>query len=85
VIDAQDIVERAGELSLDSTVVEKDYVLGWLLAGISQHPEIGPSWVFKGHHHDQVFPPSYAAGLSFEGALTRASDRREEEQLRGAR
>jgi hypothetical protein len=36
VIDAQDIVERAGELSLDPTVVEKDYVLGWLLGGISQ-------------------------------------------------
>jgi hypothetical protein len=48
VIDAQDIVELAGELSLDPSVVEKDYVLGWLLAGISQHPELGPTWVFKG-------------------------------------
>ena len=82
-IDAQHIVELAGELSLDPSVVEKDYALGKLLAGISQHPEIGPSWVFKGHHHDQVFPPSYAAGLSFEGALTRASDRRAEKQLGG--
>ena len=47
-IDAQDIVELAGELSLDPSVVEKDYVLGWLLAGISQHTELGASWVFKG-------------------------------------
>lgn len=47
-IDAQDIIELAGEWSLDPSVVEKDYVLGWLLAGISQHPELGPSWVFKG-------------------------------------
>lgn len=47
-IAAQDIIELAGELSLDPSVVEKDYVLGWLLAGISQHPELGPSWVFKG-------------------------------------
>jgi predicted nucleotidyltransferase component of viral defense system len=48
VIDPQEIIELAGELSLDPSIVEKDYVLGWLLAGISQHPELGPNWVFKG-------------------------------------
>lgn len=47
-IAAQDIIELAGELSLDPSVVEKDYVLGWLLAGISEHPDLGPSWLFKG-------------------------------------
>ena len=47
-IGRQDIIELAGELSLDPAVVEKDYVLGWLLAGISQHAELGPNWVFKG-------------------------------------
>ncbi len=47
-IDRQEIVERAGELSLRPEVVEKDYVLGWVLAGIAQHPEIGGSWIFKG-------------------------------------
>ncbi len=47
-IDAQDIIELAGELSLDPTVVEKDYVLGWVLAGISQHAELSPNWIFKG-------------------------------------
>ncbi len=47
-IDRQDIIELAGELSLDPMVVEKDYVLGWLLAAISQHMELGPNWVFKG-------------------------------------
>ena len=47
-IDAQDIVELAGELSLDPSVVEKDYLLGWLLAGIAHHPELGPTWLFKG-------------------------------------
>lgn len=41
-------MERSGELSLRPDVVEKDYVLGWLLAGIAEHEEIGPSWVFKG-------------------------------------
>src|SRR5204863_3606540 len=27
---------------------EKDYVLGWFLAGIADHSEAGPRWVFKG-------------------------------------
>jgi predicted nucleotidyltransferase component of viral defense system len=29
-------------------VVEKDYVLGWLLAGIGEHPATRDTWVFKG-------------------------------------
>jgi len=36
------------EFGLSAQVIEKDYTLGWLLAGISEHPEIGQSWVFKG-------------------------------------
>lgn len=38
----------ATELQLQAHVVEKDYALGWFLAGISAHPVIGPRWVFKG-------------------------------------
>ena len=29
-------------------VIEKDYVLGWLLAGIAKHGELAQTWVFKG-------------------------------------
>lgn len=29
-------------------VVEKDYALGWLLAGIAQHSVLSETWVFKG-------------------------------------
>ena len=47
-IEKQEISELARELSLDLHVVEKDYVLGWLLAGISANPELAESWVFKG-------------------------------------
>lgn len=47
-IDRGEILELAGEFGLRPDVVEKDYVLGWLLAGISQHPSLGPAWVFKG-------------------------------------
>lgn len=36
------------EFSLAQNVIEKDYMLGWLLAGISQHEKLGTSWVFKG-------------------------------------
>jgi predicted nucleotidyltransferase component of viral defense system len=48
VIDAREIVELAGELSLRPEIVEKDYVLGWVLAGIAAHADLSASWVFKG-------------------------------------
>lgn len=41
-------MEFAADFGLDPQVVEKDYVLGWLLAGIGQHAEIGTAWLFKG-------------------------------------
>lgn len=43
-----DILERASEWGLTPGVVEKDYVLGWLLAGISTHPGTRELWIFKG-------------------------------------
>src|SRR6266852_8995327 len=33
---------------LRPNIVEKDYVLGWMLAGINAHDELAESWVFKG-------------------------------------
>ena len=47
-IDRQEILEFAGEVGLDANVVEKDYVLGWMLAGISRHPRTRETWLFKG-------------------------------------
>lgn len=47
-ISAREIIEAASILSLQPRVVEKDYVLGWLLAGIYAHPSLADSWVFKG-------------------------------------
>lgn len=47
-IDRQEILEFAGEIRLDPNVVEKDYILGWMLAGISQHPRSRETWLFKG-------------------------------------
>ena len=47
-IPKQEIMTLAAELQLQAHVVEKDYALGWFLAGIAVHPVIGPRWVFKG-------------------------------------
>lgn len=47
-ITKQNILERAAEWGLRPDVVEKDYVLGWLLAGIAHHAEIRETWIFKG-------------------------------------
>lgn len=47
-ISKQEVMTLAAELQLQAHVVEKDYALGWLLAGVGAHPVIGPRWVFKG-------------------------------------
>lgn len=44
----QDILDRVIEWRLRPDVIEKDYVLGWVLAAIAAHPTAGTSWVFKG-------------------------------------
>jgi predicted nucleotidyltransferase component of viral defense system len=44
----QDILDRVTEWRLRPDVIEKDYVLGWLLAAIAAHPTAGTGWVFKG-------------------------------------
>ena len=47
-IDNREILAMAGRLDLLPNVIEKDYVLSWVLAGIFQHPALTGSWVFKG-------------------------------------
>jgi len=48
VITRADIVERVREWGLAEQIVEKDYVLGWVLWGIGSDPVLGNQWVFKG-------------------------------------
>lgn len=43
----QDILDRAAEWQLRPEIVERDYVLGWLLAGLAELP-FRDQWVFKG-------------------------------------
>ena len=47
-IGKHEILDVAERMSLQPHIVEKDYVLGWILAGIYAHDEIKDSWVFKG-------------------------------------
>lgn len=47
-IDRREILEAASSFSLLPVVVEKDYVLGWMLAGIYAHEDLAESWIFKG-------------------------------------
>ena len=48
VIGRREILDTATATSLLPQVVEKDYVLGWLLAGIYNQAELADDWIFKG-------------------------------------
>ena len=43
-----EIITIAAEAGLTPSMVEKDFVLGWLLAAINENPALSQSWVFKG-------------------------------------
>ena len=47
-IGRHEIIDTASSLHLLPHIVEKDYVLGWVLAGIYQHPVLANTWIFKG-------------------------------------
>jgi predicted nucleotidyltransferase component of viral defense system len=48
VIDRAEILRLANGFSLEPRIVEKDYVLGWVLAGIYRDPLLAGAWIFKG-------------------------------------
>ena len=43
-----EILALRGEWSLRADVIEKDYMLGWMLAAIAAAPDLSETWVFKG-------------------------------------
>lgn len=47
-IQKSEILAVTNEKFLRPDVVEKDYILGWMLAGISAHDDLRESWIFKG-------------------------------------
>jgi len=47
-IESRKSMDLSRDFGLAANIIEKDYVLGWLLAGISAHSELGANWAFKG-------------------------------------
>lgn len=47
-ISKDEIMAVADQTGLTPNIVEKDYVLGWLLAAVNNSPVLSESWVFKG-------------------------------------
>ncbi len=47
-ISERDLRARVAEWGLRDDIVEKDYILGWVLAGIGTEPALRDGWVFKG-------------------------------------
>ena len=47
-IDKKEILKIAESLNLRVNIVEKDYILGWLLVGISAHKNFSQNLIFKG-------------------------------------
>ena len=47
-ISERDLRARAAEWGLEMRRWEKDYVLGWVLAGVGTEPALRDGWVFKG-------------------------------------
>lgn len=47
-INKQEIMTYARELKLSPHIIEKDYVLNWVLAGIANQMELNEAWIFKG-------------------------------------
>jgi hypothetical protein len=68
-ISKQDILDRAIEWQLRPEVVEKDYILGWVLAALASRPEMRAGWILKGGHH---LPPQ-VPDLTSHGAGSWAS------------
>jgi len=48
VIPAAEVRALRAEWQLRDDVIEKDYALGWILAGIAADEELSTTWVFKG-------------------------------------
>lgn len=47
-IPQRELAALRAEWTLDQGVIERDYILGWLLAGIADHEALNRTWVFKG-------------------------------------
>ena len=47
-IKKSEMLSKTKELNLKPDIVEKDYVLNWILSGIAADPDLREAWIFKG-------------------------------------
>ena len=47
-INKQEILQQAQKLKLMPNIIEKDYIIGWILFGIANNTQIYNAWIFKG-------------------------------------
>jgi len=47
-IDKNEVIKFAKIKNLNLSIIEKDYVLGWILAAIQHYTELSKNWIFKG-------------------------------------
>src|SRR5579864_9710043 len=81
-IPVSEILENSREWGLRPDVVEKDYVLVWLLAGISAQP-LTKEWIFKGGTClKKCYFETYRFSEDLDFTL-RKEDQLDEEFLRG--
>ena len=82
-IDKREILDHATATGLNPHVVEKDYVLGWLLWGIANHEATADAWMFKGGTClKKCFFETYRFSEDLDFTLT-DEDQLQEDFLRG--
>ena len=47
-IEKNEIIEISKFKKLNPSIIEKDYILGWILAALQNLSELFENWVFKG-------------------------------------
>lgn len=61
-----EIQAKAGEFGIHTSNVQRDYVFGWLISAVSQHPRLGDLLVLKGGN---VFRKGYFPATRFSDDL----------------
>jgi hypothetical protein len=44
----EEILFNTDPIYATHAIIEKDYILGWVLRGIYRHPQVQNIWIFKG-------------------------------------
>ena len=75
-IEKREILQQANKHKLNPIIIEKDYILGWMIAGIFNNETLSKHWVFKGgtslkkcYFHDYRFSEDLDYTLTPEASI----------------